>query len=103
MKVYGHIVDHQTRCKHYAGAKDIIAIRFKCCNKYYPCYKCHNEFEDHPISTWKKSEYNERAILCGICKTEHSVSLYLDEGKCIHCHSEFNENCNKHYHLYFEY
>ena len=103
MKVYGHIIDNQTRCKHYATDKDIIAIKFKCCNKYYPCYKCHNECESHTISVWNKEEFNELAILCGVCKTEQPINLYMDNGKCINCNSIFNDGCKKHYHLYFEF
>jgi len=102
MKVYGHIVDHQTRCKHYASEKDIIAIKFKCCDKYYPCYHCHNELENHPIERWKKEEFNKLAILCGVCQTEQSVYQYLNTGRCIYCDSEFNEGCSKHYHIYFQ-
>lgn len=48
-KVYGSLIDTETRCRHYFTEEDIIAIKFKCCNKYYPCYKCHNEFEKHAI------------------------------------------------------
>ncbi len=50
--------------------RDIIAIKFKCCNKYYPCYKCHNEFEKHAIKRWSEPSFNEKAILCGVCKHE---------------------------------
>ena len=49
-KVYGSLIDTETRCRHYFTEEDIIAIKFKCCNKYYPCYKCHNEFESTPLS-----------------------------------------------------
>lgn len=51
-KVYGSLIDTETRCRHYFTEEDIIAIKFKCCNKYYPCYKCHNEFEKHAIKRW---------------------------------------------------
>lgn len=37
-KVYGSLIDTETRCRHYFTEEDIIAIKFKCCNKYYPCY-----------------------------------------------------------------
>ena len=33
---------------------DVIAIKFKCCNKYYPCYKCHEEHESHAIKDGQK-------------------------------------------------
>lgn len=102
MEVHGYIIDDETRCKHYASEKDIIAIKFKCCDKYYPCYKCHNAFEDHPISVWKKHEFDVLAILCGVCKTEQSISHYIKMGKCVNCDSVFNEGCKKHHQIYFE-
>ncbi|MEI2340752.1 hypothetical protein V8V71_18610, partial [Priestia megaterium] len=40
--VKGDTVDSETRCMHYRTDKDIIAIKFYCCNTYYPCYQCHN-------------------------------------------------------------
>lgn len=45
-KVYGATVDQETRCTHYNTPFDVIAIKFKCCHKYYPCFKCHNESEN---------------------------------------------------------
>ncbi|MGG3798866.1 CHY zinc finger protein [Metabacillus fastidiosus] len=100
-KIYGSLVDNETRCKHYHSEKDIIAIKFKCCQKYYPCYKCHEECEDHPISVWGKEEFDEFAIICGVCKKEYKISEYFHINGCIHCGSQFNEGCSKHYHLYF--
>ena len=35
--VLGATVDDQTRCVHYAGPLDIVAIRFHCCGEFYPC------------------------------------------------------------------
>ncbi|UUI02678.1 CHY zinc finger protein [Oceanobacillus jeddahense] len=101
--IYGVIVDDQTRCKHYHTTKDIIAIKFNCCQKYYPCYQCHEACEDHPISVWGKDEFDELAIICGVCKTEHTINQYMNTNKCLHCESPFNEGCQKHYHLYFDY
>lgn len=101
-KVFGFVVDDETRCKHYSSRKDIVAIKFNCCKKYYPCYKCHEESENHPITVWKKSEYDERAILCGACKKELTINEYLYAERCVYCHSTFNAGCQTHYHLYFE-
>lgn len=102
-KVYGPTVDDQTRCKHYHTGKDIIAIKFKCCNKYYPCYRCHEQCENHKITVWGKDEFEELAILCGVCKTEHTINEYLNTDHCLYCKSAFNEGCQKHYYLYFDY
>ncbi|HEX6594551.1 MAG TPA: CHY zinc finger protein [Bacillota bacterium] len=101
--VYGHTVDDQTRCIHYHTKKDIVAIKFKCCYKYYPCYICHQDCEIHNIVAWEKEEFDQLAILCGVCKTEHTIRQYLQTNNCVHCNSSFNERCKKHFHLYFDY
>ncbi|MFD1428224.1 putative CHY-type Zn-finger protein [Kroppenstedtia sanguinis] len=100
--VYGPVIDSQTRCKHYHSKKDIIAIKFKCCNKYYPCYRCHAECENHPISVWPSEEFDETAILCGVCRTEYTIHHYLQIDRCSHCGFQWNEECKKHYRLYFQ-
>lgn len=41
--VYGQSIDKQTRCIHWHSALDVIAIKFKCCDKYYPCFSCHEK------------------------------------------------------------
>ena len=38
---------------------DVIAIKFKCCDKYYPCYKCHDEHESHSIQRWTEKEFDK--------------------------------------------
>jgi uncharacterized CHY-type Zn-finger protein len=99
----GKLVDDETRCEHYHSPLDIIAIKFKCCNDYYPCYECHEELASHPSQVWTKEERNTKAILCGICKTELTIQEYIDSANtCPQCNSSFNPNCSRHYHLYFE-
>jgi uncharacterized CHY-type Zn-finger protein len=100
--IHGPTVDHQTRCKHYHTWVDIVAIKMKCCGKYYPCYKCHNEFEDHAIIRWQEKEFDEYAIVCGVCNTELTIRQYKWANYCPYCHSRFNDGCGKHYDLYFE-
>lgn len=101
--VKGKPIDDQTRCIHWHSPLDIIAIRFKCCDTYYPCYDCHAESADHKPQVWLKNERGAKAILCGVCKTELSIQQYFDSGNnCPHCKSAFNPNCSHHYHLYFE-
>jgi len=48
-------------CVHYS--KPFRWFRFSCCNKVYPCDRCHDEKEQHP---------NERAerMVCGWCSKE---------------------------------
>lgn len=103
VKVYGQTVDNETRCIHYHSQLDIIAIKFKCCKKYYPCYECHQEAEIHKPQVWSVAEQDQKAILCGVCKCELTIKEYLNsDNKCTSCKSNFNPGCSLHYHLYFE-
>ena len=48
MRIKGHLVkgavlDEETRCAHYHSEIDRIAIKFYCCDTYFPCYECHEE------------------------------------------------------------
>lgn len=103
IEVKGVNVDHHTRCKHYSTERDIIAIKFKCCNTYYPCYQCHNETTNHPTEIWSKAEKHTKAILCGCCGKELTIDEYIEsESTCPNCNASFNPGCENHYHLYFE-
>lgn len=96
-------IDEQTRCKHYHSSLDIIAIKFKCCDTFYPCIHCHEELAGHPALTWGKQEQDEPAVLCGACKTVLSVKQYLQaDNACPACGAAFNPGCSKHHHFYFE-
>jgi uncharacterized CHY-type Zn-finger protein len=100
--VYGQELDENTRCKHYSSEKDVIAIRMRCCNRYYACNSCHNELETHEIIPWPKDEFDEKAILCGVCGNELSIREYLSANSaCPNCGAAFNPNCSKHYPVYF--
>lgn len=101
--VNGHLVDRHTRCIHYHSVLDIIAIKFKCCNTYYPCYFCHEEVANHQPELWEPSEFETAAILCGACKTELSINEYKScNYQCPQCKSAFNPKCSNHDHLYFK-
>ncbi|MCH8317144.1 MAG: hypothetical protein IIA88_01385 [Bacteroidetes bacterium] len=92
-----------TRCKHYNSESDIIAIKFRCCSTWYPCYLCHQEMADHAIQVWKKDEFDAKAILCGRCGNELTIHQYLSSNnKCVFCNVSFNPKCSRHHHLYFE-
>ncbi|WP_238653993.1 CHY zinc finger protein [Rothia uropygialis] len=91
-----------TRCVHYHQPEDIIAIRFKCCDRYYPCHLCHAEAESHEASQWSVDERQTAAILCGACNAELTIHNYMFASRCTRCDSNFNERCALHYHLYFE-
>ncbi len=101
--VIGADVDAQTRCAHYHSPNDIIAIRFKCCGEWFPCYQCHAEYAEHEPQVWSEGEFETPAILCGACGHQSTISEYLSCGSiCPNCARRFNPGCAKHYHLYFE-
>lgn len=101
-RVYGSTVDDATRCVHYRTERDVIAIKFKCCGRYYPCHRCHAEGETHPARQWPEAEFSERAILCGACHTEMTITAYRQATHCPACAAEFNDGCRLHAHLYFQ-
>lgn len=102
-EVYGIDVDSETRCAHWNSPLDIIAIKFKCCGRWYPCFDCHAAIADHKHVVWPRAEFAEKAILCGACGHKLSVDEYLTgNGACPSCQSPFNTGCANHYHLYFE-
>jgi uncharacterized CHY-type Zn-finger protein len=103
IRVFGKSVDKQTRCVHWHSQLDVIAIKFKCCDKYYPCFSCHEEEADHDHQVWPKSEFDQKAILCGVCGHELSIQEYMDANNtCPNCTASFNPGCSNHYHLYFD-
>lgn len=101
--VKGVGVDDQTRCAHYPGETDIIAIKFACCEKWFPCYECHAELAGHVSRVWPNEQFDTPAILCGACGHELTVREYLDcKSTCPRCRQGFNPRCASHRHLYFE-
>ena len=100
--IYGLLVDDQTRCQHYHSPVDIIAIQFKCCGRFYPCYQCHEACENHPMERWKPHEFDTKAILCGVCRQKMSISEYMAATACPSCSSMLNAGCKKHFHIYFD-
>ena len=102
-RVRGVDLDPQSRCAHYHGPWDIIAIKMKCCGTYFACKDCHQALADHEVRVWPKTEWNERAILCGSCGEEQTIEQYLaGRSTCPNCHANFNPNCSRHHGFYFE-
>ena len=90
IKLKGLLVDDETRCEHYHSELDIIAIKFKCCETFYPCYLCHNVCEDHEPKRWSLEELDEKAILCGCCRNTLSIREYMNTDSCPNCNKQFN-------------
>ncbi len=100
--VHGVEVDPQTRCAHWHGELDIIAIKFKCCGEWFPCFECHASEADHATSLWSEEERDRKAVLCGACGHQLSIQEYFDcDSACPKCESKFNPACVNHYKHYF--
>ena len=96
-------LDLQTRCAHYRGPTDIIAIKMKCCGVYYACKDCHGALADHEIAVWPETEWDQEAILCGACGFVLIIWEYMQSNsRCPACRAEFNPGCRNHYHHYFQ-
>lgn len=100
--VHGLDVDPETRCRHYHGPDDVIALRFRCCGRWHPCFDCHEACADHPAEVWAVAERDRRAVLCGVCGHQLTVDEYLAcQSRCPACATSFNPGCGRHHHLYF--
>jgi uncharacterized CHY-type Zn-finger protein len=98
----GASVDDETRCAHYDTPRDIVALRFACCDCYYPCAHCHDAVTDHAVERVQPRDFDDSAVLCGDCFKTMSVRTYLDCGdRCPNCGTEFNPGCCAHRDRYF--
>ena len=101
--VFGIDVDPETRCGHYRGPTDVIALRFKCCDRWYPCFECHAALTDHFPQVWSASDAGVEGVLCGKCGHQLTIAEYVGcESRCPACGAAFNPGCRHHWHLYFE-
>ena len=100
----GIAVDPDTRCAHYDGDRDVIAIQFACCGVYYPCFKCHRATTAHAPTRWPAERKHEPAVLCGVCGTTLSALDYRSaDHACPHCGAAFNPGCLAHWNRYFAF
>jgi uncharacterized CHY-type Zn-finger protein len=103
VEVHGVGLDEHTRCEHYHGATDIVAIKMACCGSYYACITCHEQLADHPVQPWGAEALDTAAVLCGACGTELSIRAYVASGSaCPSCGAAFNPRCELHWPLYFD-
>ncbi len=97
-------VDRHTRCAHYDDPQDVIAIRFACCDVYYPCAQCHRATTDHSPRRLSANQTNEAAVLCGRCNGVMTAAAYLRANHmCPHCGTAFNPGCATHHDRYFAF
>lgn len=102
--VFGVECSLKSHCVHYHSPLDIVALKFKCCNRYFCCYECHEILADHPALCWEISDQKTPAILCGNCHKEETIEEYLANPlHCKNCHALFNPGCKHHRSLYFSF
>ncbi len=100
--VRGVSVDASTRCSHYHGERDVIAIRFACCDAYFPCHACHDAVTDHTSEVVPREVFDEPNVLCGNCGRALTVREYAAcENACLDCDAAFNPGCKSHWDRYF--
>ena len=128
----GVAVDPETRCAHWDDPVDVVALRFGCCEAYYPCDACHDAAADHAAEPWPRGRFDEPAVLCGVCGATLTAREYLNgdeearrapeseghdpsgdraspdchraksDDACPRCDAAFNPGCRKHRDRYFE-
>ncbi|KAH3900132.1 Hot13p SCDLUD_003100 [Saccharomycodes ludwigii] len=102
--ISGKLVDEKSRCIHWHGDLDIIALKFKCCpNTYYSCYTCHQELCNHKVEKYNRLDNKVNLIICGNCRKEFTFQEYVtSDYKCLNCKQKFNPGCKLHYDMYFK-
>ena len=99
--IRGAVLDDETRCAHWHGDDDVLAILFPCCGAWYPCHACHEDHAGHEAAVWRGDQADRRALLCGRCGETLSIRHYRATGMCDACGGRFNDGCRLHHHLYF--
>ena len=97
-RIFGIEIDKEGRCIHYHGANDVIANKCAKCQKFYACYKCHDESENHTFEPVDPGQ--EGTVMCGSCGRLYSYKEYSCLIKCTGCSHEFNPGCSLHKNIY---
>ena len=97
IQIYGVGLDEQGRCAHYHQNCDVVALKCAMCRKYYACFSCHDEMEDHAFAATGTEE--KYPVLCGNCKRLLTREQY-GQGSCPYCGITFNPRCKLHKHIY---
>jgi uncharacterized CHY-type Zn-finger protein len=102
VEINGVDIDSETRCAHYHGERDRIAIKFKCCGNWFPCHQCHAQLGGHTAIVWPNEDFDAFVVLCGACGRQLTIREYLAcDSVCPQCDRQFNPGCASHHHLYF--
>lgn len=97
----GLLVDRQSRCEHYAGPTDVVALQPACCPDYWACRRCHDALAGHEAVPAPVDDARREPALCGVCGRRMPTQEYLGTESCPACGAGFNPGCRLHRHLYF--
>ena len=82
IKIHGIGLDKAGRCTHYHTQLDIAALLCAKCRKYYACYSCHDELEDHSfMATTPEEAYPVLCENCGNYTHRHMVLAGFEHGR----------------------
>ncbi|MGT2933763.1 CHY zinc finger protein [Streptococcus catagoni] len=98
MDILGIALDNESRCLHYHGDSDIVALKCRQCQAYFACYHCHDALRSHHFLANQAQE--KYPVLCGACKHFLTKESY-EKGYCPFCLRLFNPNCSLHKDIYF--
>lgn len=96
--IYGIQTDSEGRCILYHSHKDVIANKCNKCGKFYACYKCHDELEDHKFEAVDPDKKD--TVMCGACGRLYSYNEYSCIERCLDCGHEYNPGCSLHKSIY---
>ncbi|XP_028393533.1 uncharacterized protein LOC114517888 isoform X2 [Dendronephthya gigantea] len=71
--------DSQWLCRHY---KRRCYVQFECCNKFWPCHRCHNK--QSACGRRKLKSRDTKRIKCASCNCEQEFAHY-----CSDCNTKF--------------
>ncbi|SQA00231.1 zinc finger protein [Staphylococcus aureus] len=101
-KVYGSLIDTETRCRIILPKKILLQLNLNVVINTIHAISAIMSLKKHAIKRWSEPSFNEKAILCGVCKHELTINEYMMVERCPNCQSRFNNRCKYHYHIYFE-
>ena len=71
-------------CSHYTRR---CLVRFPCCERFYPCHKCHNESVD--CTEDQLQARSATHMKCTICTLEQEING--DSHRCVCCNSKMSD------------
>jgi RING finger/CHY zinc finger protein 1 len=79
-------------CAHYERTVSILA---PCCQKWYPCHRCHDEFNDQSLSGHEIDRYAIQSLRCEGCHLEQPLSDKCQNQTCQFAHGFEYYVCTK--------